>query len=305
MPKKGEFMDLSGQRFGRWLVIERGEPAISKSGKSEQRWLCKCDCGNELLVRQHSLCSGKSLSCGCLSREKASTINKTHGLSHKSGRIYPLWNSIKYRCYCETSKDYPNYGGRGIKMCDEWKDDFQKFYDWAINNGYKNGLTIDRINVDGNYEPSNCRFITNAEQAKNKRDRLTDEERYRICPICGKRYEVSQRKGTKTCSIECGIKLRELSLPKKKPEMGCCVVCRKEFRKRTDHGKDKIYCSTKCMGIGKSPVWEYKGEKLHVVEWAERTGINAHCLLRRKEMGWSIDRILSTPLRKKKRGDRD
>ena len=146
-------------------------------------------------------------------------MKKKHGLSKKSGRIYQLWKSIRYRCYSETSKDYKNYGGRGISMCDEWKDDFKIFYDWAISNGYNeektdkglNILTIDRIDVNGNYEPNNCRFITNAEQAKNKRNSLTKEERYKICPICGKNFRLSKRNGSMTCSYECGVKLRSLN----------------------------------------------------------------------------------------------
>lgn len=101
-------------------------------------------------------------------------------------------------------------------MCDEWKDDFITFYDWSLANGYKeektnkglNVLTIDRIDVNGNYEPGNCRFVTNSVQATNKRNTLNDEERYAICPICGKQYQQTQRNGTKTCSRKCGEESR-------------------------------------------------------------------------------------------------
>lgn len=217
--------------------------------------------------------------------------------------------SIKYRCYCKTSKDYMNYGGRGIVMCDEWKNAFKAFYDWAISNGYIeektdkgiNILTIDRIDVNGNYEPNNCRFVTNDVQAKNKRDTITDEERYRICPVCGKEYEISQRSGAKTCSRECGFKLRSKTHQNTKDYTKICPICNKKFNaKRGGHFNQAVYCSVKCKNISDSPVWEYNGESLHVVEWAEKIGINAHCLLNRKDMGWTIEEILTTPLRGKR-----
>lgn len=236
-------------------------------------------------------------------------MKKVHGLSTNGGRIYQLWKSIKYRCYNENSKDYERYGGRGIRMCDEWLNNPKAFCDWAIENGYKeektdkglNILTIDRKDVNGNYEPSNCRFITNAEQARNKRDTMTDEERYKICPICGKKYELSQRKGAKTCSYKCGAKLRALKHPNTKDYTKICPVCNKEFNaKRGGHFNQAVYCSNRCRNISQSPIWEYNGQKLHVVEWAEKIGINAHCLLHRKELGWDIERILTTSLRETK-----
>lgn len=234
-------------------------------------------------------------------------MRRTHGLSgNKDGRLYPLWKSIKYRCYSPTCKSYANYGGRGIKMCDEWKNDYLAFRKWALSNGYTNEvtnkgihvMTIDRIDVNGDYEPSNCRFITNAEQAKNKRNTMSDEERYTICPVCGKTYAKTQRDGEKTCSHTCARKLYFIQHPNTKDYTKKCPVCGKSFdAKRGGHFKDAICCSQKCANLKKSPVWEYQGEEHRVVEWAEIVGINAHCLLHRKEMGWSIDRILTTPMR--------
>ena len=194
-------IDLTGQRFGRLVVLERAEDNITKSGKKVKCWKCLCDCGNKKIVRQGGLRNGHTQSCGCLHKEIVGSLNRTHGLSANCGRLYPLWKSIKYRCYNKNSKSYSQYGGRGIAMCDEWKNDFLAFHDWAIANGYKeektdkglNILTIDRIDVNGNYEPSNCRFVTNDVQAKNKRDTITDDERYRICPVCGKSFEIKQR----------------------------------------------------------------------------------------------------------------
>ena len=205
--------DLIGQKFYRLLVVEKADDYITSNGKIIRRWKCKCDCGNEKVIRETELRRGHTRSCGCLQKEIASSLNKTHGLSRKCGRLYPLWKSIKYRCYNKKAKEYERYGGRGIKMCDEWRNDFKVFHDWAVANGYKeekadnglNILTIDRIDVNGNYEPSNCRFVTNEVQAKNKRNTITEEERYRVCPVCGEKTRLQIRIDTelKKFSLYC------------------------------------------------------------------------------------------------------
>ena len=244
MPKKGHCMDLTGRRFTRWTVIEKSEPRKDKNECYVGIWVCKCDCGTIKPVLQQSLLSGRSKSCGCLNKEIASSLNRKHGLTQKSGRLYGLWQSIKRRCYSEKCKDYTDYGGRGIKMCDEWKNDFKAFHDWAIANGYKeektdkgiNILTIDRIDVNGNYEPSNCRFVTNEVQAKNKRNTIPDDERFRVCPVCGKIYEIHTRKGTNTCSQSCGAKFRAMKMRNTK-KMSYCFICGKQFEKKIHHGK--------------------------------------------------------------------
>lgn len=237
---------------------------------------------------------------------------RTHGLSgNKDGRLYNLWKSIRYRCYSPTCKSYANYGGRGIVMCDEWRNDYLAFREWALSNGYNDELTdkgvhvmtIDRINVNGNYEPSNCRFITNAEQAKNKRNTMSDEERYATCPVCGKTYTKSQRNGEKTCSYSCARKLYFINHPNTKDYTKVCPVCGKSFdAKRGGHFKDAVCCSRECANLLRSPIWVFQGEEHRVMEWAEIVGINAHCLLHRKEMGWDIEKILTTPMRKKNYG---
>lgn len=162
------FIDLTGQRFGRLVATER---VFTDSQRTT--WLCRCDCGNQKTVRTSDLRNGHTQSCGCLHREivkTSTTVHRvdttSHGLSRT--RLYRTWSGMKTRCYNERWKNYKNYGGRGVVVCDEWKHNFEAFYDWAIANGYADDLTIDRINVNGNYEPSNCRWITLEEQQKNR-----------------------------------------------------------------------------------------------------------------------------------------
>ena len=294
-----------GQKIGRLYIVGRADDIVYPSGQRAIVYNCLCDCGNKAMVRKSQIINGNTKSCGCIQKEIIGSLNRTHGLSNKCGRLYPLWKSIKYRCYCKTSRDYKNYGGRGIVMCDEWKDDFQSFYEWAIDNGYKedktdkgiNILTIDRIDVNGNYCPENCRFVPNEVQAKNKRNSILEEDRYRICPVCGKKYRVSKRKGAKTCSYECGFKLRSKTHPNTKDYTKICPICGKRFNaKRGGHFKNAVYCSRKCKDLSCSPIWEYNGESHRAIEWAEIVGINTHCLLHRKDLGWTIEEILTTPL---------
>lgn len=141
----------------------------SESGADKPTlWNCKCDCGKTFVVRAYNLKSGNTKSCGCLQKEIARASHEKH---NKTGtRLYYIWEHMKQRCTNPNDPAYNYYGGRGIKVCNEWTNDFQPFHDWAISNGYADNLTIDRIDVNGNYEPSNCRWITLKHQQRNKRN---------------------------------------------------------------------------------------------------------------------------------------
>lgn len=196
----GKLIDLTGQRFGRLIVLAKSN---SKQG-GKTWWTCRCDCGKILDVWSVYLRNGTTKSCGCLSRELSSyrfrAIRKAQGADGRSAtRLYSIWRGMIQRCENPNAHYYDHYGGRGIQVCKEWRNSFSAFRQWALKNGYGEGLTIDRIDNDGNYSPENCRWADSFIQCNNMRSN-------RMITYAGKTLSVSQ------WAVELGISRSTLAV---------------------------------------------------------------------------------------------
>jgi hypothetical protein len=163
----GKYVDLTGKTFGRLTCINM----VGRDSQRRALWLCKCACGNETTVVSTSLTGRKTKSCGCLHKDLTRERTTTHSLSidanGKTPRLYSIWRNMKQRCNNPNAAKFEKYGGRGIKVCEEWMD-YMNFHNWAIANGYADGLTLDRKDNNSNYQPSNCRWVSVAQQNLNK-----------------------------------------------------------------------------------------------------------------------------------------
>ena len=161
-----KFKDISGNKINSWNVLKYSH----KNKRNSAMYICQCECGEIKIIEGTTLTNNRSNSCGC-----KKNYNIKHGMSNKNNKneierkLYRKWEAIKQRCYNSKNISYKNYGALGVKVCKDWLDDFYNFYKWSIKSGYEVGLTIDRIDSNGDYEPDNCRFLTHSEQQNNKK----------------------------------------------------------------------------------------------------------------------------------------
>lgn len=258
----GKFIDLTGKRFGRLTVLERAP----NHGKRTM-WLCCCDCNTQKVVSSDELKSGKTQSCGCLHREISSKVlrrmrNEQNADGRSKTRLYKIWKGMKERCYRKTNADYNRYGGRGIQVCSEWRRDFFAFKSWALSCGYSDGLTIDRINNDGDYCPENCRWATISEQSNNRRSNVLLSA-----------YGVTHTMAEWARVVGISTELIWYRLNHGWPVEQAINIPAKKYRNQT------YTC----------------GKEAHTItEWSKITGLTAQCIRSRLNRGWSIERALTT-----------
>lgn len=256
------FEDLTGKKFNKLTVLYRTSDHISSSGKHFAKWHCKCDCGNETDVITAKLKNGTTKSCGCLKISMVKERSTTHGMTRT--RIYNIWNGIYTRCYNKNHASYKQYGNRGIAMCPEWLGEhgFENFFEWSMKNGYAENLTIDRIDNDGNYEPTNCRWSDNKEQQRNKRNNFVVSFKGKEVPLSVVSEETGIDRATLSCRIKRGMTAEE-------------AVC---FEKE---------------------MIEFNGEKKTITQWARDLGISFNTLYSRlHSCNWTVEKALATPARK-------
>lgn len=203
-------LDLTNKKFGRLLVLSKVNTV-----KHSVMWECLCDCGKHTIVAANNLTSGRIKSCGCLKIDRLIERSTTHNQRHT--KLYDVWKTMRQRCDNPNNVSYHNYGGRGISVCEDWKTSFQSFYDWSMQNGYSEKLTIDRIDVNGNYCPENCRWTDRTTQANNMRcNRLIEYngEIYTLANLARKynlSYSCLQNRLSSNWSIE-----KAISVPPRK-----------------------------------------------------------------------------------------
>ena len=246
-------IDLTGQKIGFLTVLQR----LPQYTHKKTYYKCKCDCGKEIITYYGNLASGHTKSCGCYMKKLASEMFSTHRKS--STVLYKRWSGIKERCYSPNSTKYYRYGARGIKMCDEWKNDFIKFYDWSINNGFSENLTIDRIDVNGDYCPENCKWSNNIEQANNKTNS-------RFITYKGKTQTVAQ------WSRETGVAYDNIIA-----------------RLRLGWDVDSIFTKP----ADNKKYYDYNGEKLTIKDMARITGFSEVVIKTRLSKKWDIEKIMT------------
>lgn len=246
---------LDGKKFGRWLVLNESK---EKGNRGQIKWDCVCDCGARKAVQAESLKKMESRSCGCLKREASHA--KTHGLS--KSRIYRIYRHMVNRCNNKNVDSYPAYGGRGISVCREWGK-FEAFYEWAMSNGYKDTLSIDRIDNEKGYSPENCKWSTVLEQARNKRNSKITED-------IAKKVRKMRSEGVRNKDVADALGLARRTV--------------------SDIESNKTWAAGDVKRLSSPTVYiECLGERKMAHEWSKdpRVNVTSSTILRRKRRGMS------------------
>lgn len=254
-----DLRDISNKRFGRLVAVN------PQRINGRLFWKCQCDCGNITTVRQYSLLNGNTKSCGCYSKEVTMKRTYKHGMTRT--KLYSTWNEIKQRCNNKNSLSYKYYGAKGISICPEWTD-YRNFYNWAIETGYKEDLTIERIDVSKDYCPNNCKWIPLSEQSKNKSNTIYIEYNGETKSLC----DWASLIGVSRRTLYSRIKKKHWPIE----------------RALTQSKRNREHFLT------------YNNKTMSVTEWAKELGIKRSTLFGRIRKGWSVERILTEPVKQQK-----
>ena len=267
------YEDLINKKFGMLTVLRRVNDIEDVSGRKYIAYECICECGRKKTTKAYSLIYGRCCSCGHhTSKPKEGSImsNKT------SKRLYSILSGMKSRCFSKNNPNFNHYGGRGITICQEWIDNFRSFEKWAIENGYRNDLTIDRIDVNGNYEPDNCRWITNKEQQNNKRNTVHID-------FCGEDITL------KELSNLTGIDRNTLYSRYSKGIKDEKILCRLQRKKKEVHRKEREPGMLVTVG----------DRTLSICQWSKETGISRSTLYNRHLAGKTGKDFIKKPRKKR------
>lgn len=253
--------EIPNMKFGKLKPIR-----MMNFGSGRTTWLCKCDCGKELEVSQKSLTTGNTKSCGCSRIENSG--RRTHG--HCNSRVYIVYMDMIRRCYKENDKAYKWYGAIGIKVCDEWLNDFAKFYNWMLDNGYdenaeRGTCTLDRIDPNGDYEPNNCRIITIQEQQRNRKDNILITEN-------GETHTL-----TEWAEI---LGVSRMTLKRRMDNYGMSLF------EAASHNGEHLKCN--CIRIA------YMGQTKSLFRWCKDLSISYDKAIRKYRKGLPADEVLKT-----------
>ena len=249
--------NLINKKYGKLTILQEADKDIY----GHKMVLCRCDCGKEIITIYSAVLNGRAKSCGCLRKE-----TKYGGNRQKHPRIYKIWHSMRDRCERQKNTAFQHYGGRGISVCDEWSrkpDGFENFCNWAINNGYSDDLTIDRIDVNKGYFPDNCRWVSYRTQANNKTNTIRVEYNGVVKPLS---------EWVETLNMEYSLVVSRL-------KAGWSV--KEAFEKEPDREKHKIHYLS------------LNGETHSISEWSRITGLSRSCINYRLKKGMEVKDVLN------------